>query len=160
MKPEKNMKKKPVIRITKKFGFEAAHALWNYDGPCKNIHGHSYVLYVTIAGHPVNDPDNPKHGMVMDFSVLKKIVNDEIIGRLDHALMINAHSPHLKFAKEGPLFGKIVAMPYQPTCENMVADFAECLQKALPGQISLVSLRLHETDTAYAEWLAEDNTRC
>jgi len=61
-----------LIRITKEFKFEMAHALKGYDGPCKNIHGHSYELMVTILGYPVVDESSPKLGMVMDFGDLKK----------------------------------------------------------------------------------------
>lgn len=151
------MAKAPVIRITKRFRFEAAHALWKYDGPCKNIHGHSYQLYVTVKGRPVNDPGNPKHGMIIDFSVLKKIVHDLIIAPFDHALLVNADTPHAEMAIDNKLFGKVAALPYQPTCENMINDFAEKICAALPNGISLHSLRLHETSTAYAEWYADDN---
>ncbi len=151
------MRENNIIRITKQFRFEAAHALWNYDGPCRNIHGHSYILYVTIAGQPMSDPDHTKYGMVMDFSMLKKLVHEQIIDRMDHALLINANTPHNHIVKDHPLFGKIMALPYQPTCENMVIDFAQCLQQAMPEGIKLVSIRLHETDTAYAEWFASDN---
>ena len=70
------------IRITKKFRFEAAHALYGYDGKCKNIHGHNYKLFVTVIGVPVNDNSNAKEGMVMDFGDLKKIVNTQIIEKL------------------------------------------------------------------------------
>ena len=62
------------IRITKKFTFEAGHALYGYDGKCKNVHGHSYKLYVTVIGVPIADKDNVKYGMVIDFSDLKSIV--------------------------------------------------------------------------------------
>jgi len=151
------MEKQPLIRITKRFQFEAAHALWNYDGPCRNIHGHSYVLYVTVAGYPNTGPDDPKCGMVMDFSLIKKIVNKEIIELFDHALMVNAGTPHNEIIQSGELFGKVIALPYQPTCENMVADFSRRLRNSFPGHVRLFSLRLHETDTAYAEWLASDN---
>jgi 6-pyruvoyltetrahydropterin/6-carboxytetrahydropterin synthase len=151
------MKEQAVVRITKQFRFEAAHALWNYDGPCRNIHGHSYLLYVTIKGKIKNDPNHPKQGMLMDFSVLKKIVNDLIITPYDHALLVNAHTPHAEMTENNHLFGKIAAVDYQPTCENMVCDFATKIMKALPEHISLHSLRLHETTTAYAEWFADDN---
>ena len=149
--------KGPIVRITKQFRFEAAHALWNYDGPCRNIHGHSYVLYVTIAGVPISDPSNPKYGMLMDFSVLKQIVNSQIIDLFDHALMINGHSPHKDMALNETLLGRVLSLPYQPTCENMVIDFANRLKSALPDGIALFSLKLHETATAYAEWYASDN---
>ncbi len=147
----------PVIRITKQFRFEAAHALWNYDGLCRNIHGHSYILYVTIIGSPVTDTSHVKLGMVVDFSLLKHIVNETIVAPFDHALMINAHSPHNDMIAEDRLFGKVLALAYQPTCENMIADFAQRLKKALPEGIRLHSLQLHETATAYAEWHASDN---
>jgi 6-pyruvoyltetrahydropterin/6-carboxytetrahydropterin synthase len=145
------------IRITKQFRFEAAHALWGYDGACRNIHGHSYILYVTLKGQPSADPADAKFGMVMDFSVLKKIVNEQIVDQFDHALMIRKDTPHEKLALSSDLVGKILALPYQPTCENMVSDFAARIKSELPKGISLHSLKLHETATAYAEWFAEDN---
>jgi len=67
------------IRVTKEFTFEMAHALWNYDGPCRNIHGHSYKLYVTVFGNTLLDNTSTKLGMVMDFSELKKIVKKYVI---------------------------------------------------------------------------------
>ncbi len=145
------------IRITKQFRFEAAHALWGYDGACRNIHGHSYVLYVTLKGQPSADINDAKYGMVMDFSLLKKIVNEQIIDQFDHALMIRKNTPHEQLAQSSDLLGKILALHYQPTCENMVADFAERIIYQLPDGIALHSLKLHETATAYAEWFAEDN---
>ena len=151
------MGKSPVIRITKQFRFEAAHALWNYDGLCRNIHGHSYILSVTIIGSPIDDPENPKSGMVMDFSQMKKIVHDTVVGPLDHALMVNANTPHKELAETNQMFGRVVALPYQPTCENMLIDFAARIMPKLPEGVVLHSLRLHETATAYAEWFAEDN---
>ncbi len=151
------MTKTPVIRITKRFRFEAAHALWAYDGPCKNIHGHSYQLFVTVQGCPLNDPGSPKHGMIIDFSVLKKIVRETVIDPFDHTLLVNADTPHAEMAKDNKLFGKVALLPYQPTCENMVHDFAAKISAALPSGVSLHSLRLHETSSAYAEWYADDN---
>ncbi len=147
----------PVIRITKQFRFESAHALWGYDGPCKNIHGHSYQLFVTVKGRPVNQPGNPKHGMLIDFSVLKKIVHEQVIDRFDHALLVNENSPHMEMVLDNQLFGKVVPLPYQPTCEYMVHDFAARIKAALPQHVSLHTLRLHETSTSYAEWCADDN---
>lgn len=146
-----------VIRLTKEFRFEAAHALWNYDGPCRNIHGHSYILYVTVKGRPETAPENPKQGMLIDFSVLKRIVHEQIIDVFDHALLVNADTPHLEMAKNNSLFGRLCAVPYQPTCEFMIHDFACRIKSALPDGVMLHSLRLHETASSYAEWFAEDN---
>ena len=147
-----------VIRLTKEFTFEAAHMLEGYDGLCREIHGHSYRLFVTVKGKPESDSDSPKLGMVMDFGVLKRIVNEQIVERLDHAFMMRNTLGAEDVANNlGYRFSKIVLTDYQPTCENMLSDFAERLLGALPEEIELYSLRLHETATSYAEWYAEDN---
>lgn len=146
-----------IIRLTKEFSFEAAHALGGYDGPCREIHGHSYRLFVTIKGTPSTDPMNPKQGMVMDFGVLKKIVNEEIISRFDHALVLRSTADEGLRRVLAEQFDNVVTVEYQPTCENMLDDFAHRLMKRLPEGVTLHSLRLHETASSYAEWYAEDN---
>lgn len=145
-----------MIRLTKIFNFEMAHALYGYDGPCKNIHGHSYELEVTIGGSPLNDPNNPKHGMIMDFSDLKAIVKGQIIDRLDHALLLNGNSPHRNIPELDSNFEKVTFVDYQPTCENMLLDFMNRIRSLLPAHVKLMSLKLKETPTSYAEWHACD----
>ena len=124
-----------VIRLTKEFSFEAAHALDGYDGPCREIHGHSYRLFVTVKGCPAAGEGDPKCGMVMDFGVLKRIVNEEIVSHFDHSLVLRQTPCNASLrAMLAERFGNIVTVDYQPT-----------------------SLRLHETATSFAEWFAEDN---
>ena len=146
-----------IIRLTKEFSFEAAHALGGYDGPCREIHGHSYRLFVTIKGEPSVNPEDPKQGMVMDFGVLKKIVSEEIISRLDHALVLRSSTNEELRKVLATQFENVVVVDYQPTCENMLDDFACRISLRLPAGVKLHSLRLHETATSYAEWFAEDN---
>ncbi len=145
------------IRITKQFNFEMAHALKDYDGPCRNIHGHSYELFVTVVGEPIKDVQSPKNGMLIDFGDLKRIVRANIIDQLDHALLLNADTQEylIKELKKG--FANILLVNYQPTSENMLLDFAERLQKYLPSHIKLHSMKLRETITSFAEWYASDN---
>ncbi len=145
------------IRITKKFDFEMAHALWNYDGACKNIHGHSYKLFVTVRGEPLNEENQVKNGMVMDFGDLKKIVREQIVNRFDHSVVVSERAPHDFIGRVEQMFEKYMLTPFQPTSENMLLFFAEILNKALPSEVELVALRLYETETSYAEWLKEDN---
>jgi 6-pyruvoyltetrahydropterin/6-carboxytetrahydropterin synthase len=146
-----------VIRITKEFNFEAAHALHNYDGKCRNLHGHSYKLFVTVKGTPIEDINHPKLGMVMDFGELKKIINTLIIQKFDHTVILNGYSQISNPIFGHEIFENKILTPYQPTCENMAADFAGGIKANLPSQIELVSVRLYETNTSYAEWLASDN---
>ena len=146
------------IRITKKFRFEAAHALYGYDGKCKNIHGHNYNLFVTIIGAPVKDDSNVKYGMVMDFGDLKKIINSEIVDKFDHSVIFNKNSPHKELADELIKNDhKVILADYQPTIEEMVTDFANRISSKLPSEIKLHSLKLEETETSYSEWFAADN---
>jgi 6-pyruvoyltetrahydropterin/6-carboxytetrahydropterin synthase len=145
------------IRVTKEFSFEMAHALWNYDGLCRNVHGHSYRLFVTLYGKPIEEKDNPKNGMVIDFSDLKKIVKREIVDLFDHSVVVSRTFDREKTEMFQKLFGNTVIVDYQPTCENLVSDFAARISAHLPERIKLHSLKLYETATSFAEWYAEDN---
>jgi 6-pyruvoyltetrahydropterin/6-carboxytetrahydropterin synthase len=145
------------IRITKQFDFESAHALYGYDGKCKNIHGHSYHLHVTVIGTPIEDNNHHKNGMVLDFGDLKQMVKEEIVDVFDHAIILNGNSPHRDLAltlKDNA--HRIVLVDYQPTSENMLFDIADKIKKQLPKNVSLHSLKLFETANSYAEWFAKD----
>jgi 6-pyruvoyltetrahydropterin/6-carboxytetrahydropterin synthase len=146
------------IRITKQFSFETGHALYGYDGKCKNVHGHSYRLDVTVIGTPINDNNHVKYGMVIDFGDLKKIVKEEIVDVFDHATVFNKNTPHVELANELKQRGhNVMLVDYQPTSEMMVIDFAKKIKQRLPSGIKLHSLKLQETATSFAEWFASDN---
>jgi 6-pyruvoyltetrahydropterin/6-carboxytetrahydropterin synthase len=145
------------VRVSKEFHFEMAHALLNYDGLCRHIHGHSYVLFVTIIGEPIEDEQNTKLGMVMDFADLKAVVKGPIVDHFDHSLVI--HKDAKKFLPDTPsdMYDKVHLMDFQPTCENLVVHIADQISSRLPQGIELFSLKLYETATSYAEWFASDN---
>jgi len=146
------------IRITKQFNFETGHALYGYDGKCRNVHGHSYKLSVTVIGRPITDTSHVKLGMVIDFGDLKKIVKEEIVDQFDHATVFNKNTPHVELAKELLDRGhNVILADYQPTSENMVIDFASKIGARLPENIRLHSLKLQETETSFAEWFASEN---
>lgn len=146
------------IRLTKEFNFEMAHALEGYDGACRHIHGHSYRLFVTVIGTPSSEIADPKLGMVMDFSVLKRVVIPLIVERYDHALILPENvSKNELYKALIAAYDKVEVVNYQPTCENMISRFAEVIKKELPKNIELHHIKLHETATSYAEWYAEDN---
>ena len=144
-----------VVRITKEFKFEMAHALYGYDGLCANIHGHSYKLWVTVKGEVKNENGHTKDGMLMDFTDLKSIVKPEIVDKYDHSLVLNANSPHADLDLSA--FNKVYYLNYQPTSENLVLDFANFIQKQLPDGVDLLKVVLSETASSFAEWNLEDN---
>lgn len=144
-----------VLRITKEFRFEGAHALMGYDGRCRNLHGHSYIMYVTVKGEPLNGTQSPKEGMIMDFKQLKAIVNDNIIDVFDHALVLRKDAPFAEELSHG--YNNVVLVDFQPTTENLICYFAEKISRALPPHAELFSIKLHETAGSYVEWFASDN---
>lgn len=145
------------VRITKEFGFEMAHALWNYDGACRNIHGHSYKLYVTLKGSPSQEPGHPKFGMVMDFSDLKRLVKEPVVDFLDHSLVVYKASEGETLDAVRAMYKKVHVFDFQPTCENLVLYITDKIRTRLPDGLELSSVKLYETATSYAEWFATDN---
>ena len=135
-----------------------AHALYGHDGPCRHLHGHSYELFVTIKGEPLQDPDSSKNGMVMDFGDLKKIVRSKIIDRFDHALVLNTQTPMPAGLDTFSLFDNMILVDFQPSSENLLVHFAELIKPELPANVELYSMKLRETVTSYAEWFHDDNS--
>ncbi len=144
-----------MMLLTKIFHFDMAHVLKGYDGPCRNIHGHSYELRVTVKGEPINDPQSPKNGMVMDLHDLKCLVNEQIVNRLDHAFVVSSAMPADFLAIVQRDFEKVVVVDYQPTSENLILDMVNRLQEVLPQQVTLHKIMLQETPGSYVEWVNE-----
>ena len=132
-----------------------AHALYGYDGLCKNIHGHSYRLWVTLRGPVLDEPGHEKDGMVLDFGLLKRLVKPHIIDKYDHSFVLNANSSHANIDLSA--FEKVYLLPYQPTSENLVNDFVSIIKNQLPDNIELYKVVLSETANSFAEWCLDDN---
>ncbi len=145
------------VRLSKEFRFEMGHALLNYDGLCRHIHGHSYKLLITVIGEPIDDIQDPKLGMVMDFSDLKAAVKEPIVDYFDHSLVINREAEKHLPTEPHAMYDKVHIMDFQPTCENLVLYIAEIVKGRLSPGIELFSVRLYETATSFAEWYAADN---
>lgn len=147
------------VRVTKKFNFDMAHALHGHDGPCRNIHGHSYQLFVTLRGAALQKENHPKDGMIIDFSDLKSKIENAVVKEFDHALVLSqlSYSENVEIMKKQ--YGKIILVPFQPSCENLILEFKNRIKAAFEGSsFEIYSLRLDETATSYAEWFAEDNS--
>lgn len=134
-----------MLSVTKIFTFEAAHAISDYDGACKNIHGHSYKLHVTVTSKK-----GLTNSMVIDFKQLKKIVQQSILNDYDHALMLKINKINL--AATQVIGTKLLWFDEEPTAENILLDMAKKLQLNLPDNIVLKELKLHETESCFATW--------
>lgn len=146
-----------MIYLTKEFSMEMAHALEGYDGKCKNIHGHSYKLLVTIKGVPLQDDKSPKNGMLIDFGDLKNIIECQIVNIYDHSLVLHHKSPMAAALRSCDT--ALHLFQVQPTCENLAIHFADVLRSAFDAfsrNIKLHSVKLYETTTSYCEHVIAD----
>ncbi|MBL7749531.1 MAG: 6-carboxytetrahydropterin synthase [Chitinophagaceae bacterium] len=146
--------KRRKLALTKIFTFDTAHALENYPGKCRHIHGHTYKLYVTVKGGVLDQKGHPYDGMIIDFTDLKKWVGSAVIDRFDHALLLREGSTLA--ALQFPEREKIYLTRYQPSCENMLVDIIERLEESIPAGLTLSKVKLYETPTSYAEWEMEN----
>lgn len=145
-----------IIRVTKQFDFEMAHALDCHDGKCHNIHGHTYGLSVTFIGEPIDAMGTPKDGMVIDFSDLKSIVKTNVVDVFDHALVLRDNSRFLGVL-DHKINPRLMLVDYQPTAEKLLEHMVSIIKENSPSHINIHSAMLRETLTSYAEWFAEDN---
>lgn len=120
-----------MITITRRFHFEAAHCLPKHEGKCKSLHGHSYKIEITVGG-PLKG-EGPESGMVMDFGKLKKVVQSEVLNKLDHTLLNDSVPKEF----------------HPPTAENLCYWAASQLLKA---GIPLQHIRIYETEDSHADW--------
>jgi 6-pyruvoyltetrahydropterin/6-carboxytetrahydropterin synthase len=141
-----------MIQITKIFRFEMAHAIYGYAGKCKNIHGHSYVLHVTVAGNTEDNHFISAPGFIIDFKQLKKIINETVIHKLDHQLVLS--NKYVQSNELLKLQENIFLWEMEPSAENMLIYIKQNLESVFPPEIRLIKLKLFETADSYAEWVA------
>lgn len=109
--------------VTKEFTFDSAHFLPKYHGKCEKLHGHTYKLHVTISA-----PVNPEDGLALDFGEIKKIVQDKVLEKLDHA--------HLN---------DIIEIP---SAENIAIWIWKQIEKDLP----VYEIKIWETPTSFVTY--------
>ena len=141
-----------MLLLTKIFRFEMAHALHGYPGKCKNIHGHSYKLYVTVKAGEEMHGYIPAPGILLDFKEIKQLVRTTIVNRLDHQLILSGD--YIKAHPSIILEDNLLLWEAEPSAENLLIFIRKTLQQKLPDGIELVKLKLYETNDSYAEWVA------
>lgn len=135
-----------MTTVTKTVRFDAAHVLTNHQGLCKNLHGHTYRVDISVS-----QEDGRGGDMVIDFKELKRIAAEVVCGRFDHAFMYDAGS-----AGESEIAAAVerqgmrtVALPFRSTAENLAKMFFRDLRERIPG---LSSVRVWETADSCAEY--------
>lgn len=141
-----------MLLLTKIFHFEMAHAIDGYNGVCKNIHGHSYELHVTVGSDEEEQEFIPAPGFILDFKELKQIVNKSVIDTFDHKLVLSnnyiAKHSHVRDQEN------LVLWEAEPTAENLLLYMQRVIRKDLPSIMKLTELKLYETKNSFATWVA------
>ena len=135
-----------MITVTKTIRFDAAHVLTNHQGLCKNLHGHTYRVDVSVA-----QGDGDTRDMVIDFKDLKRIASEVVCERFDHAFIYNTESAgEREIAEVVEKNGmRTVAIPFRSTAENLARMFFGELKALIPG---LSAVKVWETADSCAEY--------
>ena len=140
-----------MLQITKIFNFETAHALHGYAGKCRNLHGHSYKLHVTVSSKTPEEGYLGGTGILMDFKDLKKLVNEKVVDKFDHRLILSK-----AYLAANPNLGELENLEIwdiEPSAENIILYIKQELLGGFPEDVELVKLVLYETSDSYAEWI-------
>jgi 6-pyruvoyltetrahydropterin/6-carboxytetrahydropterin synthase len=131
-----------------------AHAIHGYQGACKNIHGHSYELHVTLGTSSVQKSYIPSPGFIIDFKQIKNLVNIALIEKFDHSLVLSE-----AYIKDHPInnfHDNLIIWEVEPSAENILLYMQEVLNAKLPTDIKLLKIKLFETKDSFAEWIADN----
>ena len=135
-----------MITVTKTVRFDAAHVLTNHGGLCKNLHGHTYRVDVSVTQSEGDASD-----MVIDFKDLKRIATEVVCERFDHAFIYNTESEgEREIAAVVERYGMRTApIPFRSTAENLAKLFHGELKSRIPG---VTSVKVWETADSCAEY--------
>lgn len=143
------------MRITRRLEFDAGHRIPDHASQCRHLHGHRYALEVTLSGAIIKADGAAVNGMVMDFADVKRIANERVVARWDHAfLAYRGDSAVVNFLASMPGH-KTVVLDVVPTAENLAAEAFRILDTAYRdtygNDLRLERVRLYETPNCWAD---------
>ena len=132
--------------------FDAAHFLADYNGKCRNIHGHHWLVQVRICGEALQT-DAQECGMLVDFSTLKNALKS-IAATLDHTLIYQTGTLRDKTLEALTEEGfSLTAVSFRPTAENFARYFYTCMQSS---GYEVAEATVYETPNNCASYTGED----
>jgi 6-pyruvoyltetrahydropterin/6-carboxytetrahydropterin synthase len=143
------------MRITRRLEFDAGHRIPDHASQCRHLHGHRYAIEITLSGEIIKADGVPVNGMVMDFADVKRIANEQIVQRWDHAFLVyRGDDTVMNFLSSIPDH-KTVVLDVVPTAENLVAEAFRVLDLAYHdiygNHLRLERVRLYETPNCWAD---------
>ena len=147
-------RKETYMKIVKIIEWDMGHRVLHHRSVCRGLHGHRYKIEICVSGDLVSKSGASEEGMVIDFSDIKKISNQFIQEKLDHAFMVWEKDEDLISFFKQSIGHKPVIVPFTPTAENVAAYIFNKLQDEFQDVyktgLHLHSIKLWETPTSYA----------
>ena len=144
-----------MLKITRKLEFDAGHRIPDHRSQCRNLHGHRYVIEITLEGELVDVEGAPDRGMVMDFADVKALAMEHLIGKWDHAFIVYQGDTAVREFLETLPDHKTVVLDCIPTVENLAATAFRILCGVYDAHygvdLRLKHLRLYETPNCWAD---------
>lgn len=143
------------MQITTRLEFDAGHRIPSHKSQCRNLHGHRYVIEITLSGDIIQQEGASEQGMVMDFSDVKKIARQSVVEPWDHAFLVYRGDAQVRQFLESLPDHKTVVMESVPTAENMAAEAFRILaaeyRDVFGNHLKLDRVRLYETPNSWAD---------
>jgi 6-pyruvoyltetrahydropterin/6-carboxytetrahydropterin synthase len=143
------------MQITRRLEFDAGHRIPDHKSQCRNLHGHRYVIEITLEGEVTETEGDSACGMVMDFSDIKAIAKARLVDAWDHAFLVYRHDQAVVDFLASLPDHKTVVLDRIPTAENLVKIAFDLLAPAYHDsygkQLRLYKIRLYETPNCWAE---------
>ena len=144
-----------MLSITRKLEFDAGHRIPDHRSQCRNLHGHRYVLEITLEGELVDVEGAPDRGMVMDFADVKSLANEHLVNLWDHAFLVFEGDTQVREFLETMPGHKTVVLDRIPTVENLALVAFGILSKVYDQHygvdLRLKRVRLYETPNCWAD---------
>jgi 6-pyruvoyltetrahydropterin/6-carboxytetrahydropterin synthase len=144
-----------VLTITRKLEFDAGHRIPDHRSQCRNLHGHRYVLEITLQGDVIETEGAPDRGMVMDFADVKRLALEHLVNVWDHAFLVYEGDTKVCNFLESLPGHKTVVLDRIPTVENLAAKAFEILANVYDAHygvnLRLAKVRLYETPNCWAD---------
>ena len=144
-----------MLTITRKLEFDAGHRIPDHNSQCRNLHGHRYVLEITLTGGVIEQDGQSDNGMIMDFSDVKKLANSALVDVWDHAFLVYDKDHAVRAFLDSLPNHKTVVLPLVPTIENLAKIAFDILKDVYTDKfgtgLTLHKIKLFETPNCWAE---------
>ena len=141
--------------ITRRLEFDAGHRIPDHKSQCRHLHGHRYVIEITLSGGVINKAGDAANGMVMDFSQVKDLAKAHLVDLWDHAFLAYAGDTAIVDFLQSIPGHKTVILDRVPTAENLARLAFEILdgvyRDTYGNHLRLEQVRLYETPNCWSD---------